>query len=192
MSRYIFFLHIEATHVGGVASMVMKLYYRVIGQDTLELMMKYILEEFDEVTMIIGRFRLHEPMCRNVLMHHTREYFSEGRNYLGLGYIFYKSPVMSEREFRTIIDDIVSDLKINRYLQEKKRSGSALYTLCKEHGFEVIPTPDHNDIAECRCPTGYSHRFTINLENDTWGCGWCKKKGGLKELREHFEKYMNK
>ncbi|MFC2090804.1 hypothetical protein ACFLT1_08505 [Bacteroidota bacterium] len=186
---YTFFLHVEATHVGGAWELNFYFYYRIIDNAIIEFVNGVGYQDDDLTYNIIGRFKLQEPFYRSSLKNYIREYISEGRNYFGLGYIFHKSTVMNESHFRSLIDDISADLKINKYFIDKDWGDIPLRKLCEEYGFEIIPVPEYHHIAECRCPAGYSHRMTLDLESGNWFCSWCGKSGYLKELEEHLSKY---
>jgi hypothetical protein len=191
--KYQFFLHIEATHVGGCLEIEFLFYYRIKDKKLLEIAVKSMTDNsLLGQPNIAGIFELKEPFDRSLLKGYIREYITNGRNYLGLDYVFHSSTIMSENQFEYLMEDVKADLKINKHLINQKWSDSPIVKLCEEYDFAVFPTPEYDYIAECRCPTGYSHRIQINLKNDTWGCGYCRVNGGVKELIQHFRKYVKR
>jgi len=191
VSKYSFFLNIEATHISGVLELELCFYYRLQDKSVIEFILGIPSDEEEQSHFIIGRFRLEEPFHRQLLKHYIRKFIMDGRNYLGLGYIFKESTIMGERQFKHMMDDILADLQINRYYQQTKWKDSPIAELCYKYGLEILPTDGEDYLAECWCPAGHSHRLQLNLDSGSWYCGYCRKKGHLKELKKLIVKYRN-
>ncbi len=94
IEKYKFFLHIEATHVGGFAEMDMYFYFLILQGNILELVMAVSRNDFQQEADIIGRFKLTDPFQNRVLYNYVSEYIKHGRNYFSLGYIFHESTII--------------------------------------------------------------------------------------------------
>lgn len=188
ISNYKFFLHIEATNVEGLFEMELLFRYRVDSDNVLEIILNNSGNNSENEYYISGRFQLHEPFYRGLLKKYIREYIQGVIMYCGLDYDFHESPVMSEGEFRNLLEDIEADLKIIKYRASARWSDAPMTQLCSEYNLEIIHNCEDERLAECNCPNGHNHRIKINLESGTWFCGYCRINGDVKKLRELLEK----
>ena len=95
---------------------------------------------------------------------------------------FHKSNTFSEEVFEI---ELIEKLKSEkRYISQKTISHQTpLIKYVKEQGLH--PTPTGNAIGSwlAKCPNAKHHFIMISTKNDQWGCGYCRKKGGIKELK---------
>lgn len=62
----------------------------------------------------------------------------------------------------------------------------------KKAGLEPLPTGMNAESWKSKCPySGGKHFLSISTKDDTWGCGYCQKKGNLKTLEETFPDLNN-
>jgi hypothetical protein len=54
---------------------------------------------------------------------------------------------------------------------------------CTEHNLYPEPEDHSPDIWKANCPSGRQHHIMISTSSNEWGCGYCKKKGKLEELK---------
>ena len=59
---------------------------------------------------------------------------------------------------------------------------------------KLNPKPHDEEKGEwmANCPSGAKHPIMISAYFDEFGCGWCKRKGGQKELEEWIEEVEHK
>ena len=55
-----------------------------------------------------------------------------------------------------------------------------------ELGLSPCPSGGKPTSWEARCP-GTNHPLRIEAKSEVWGCGWCRRKGGIEELRQFAE-----
>lgn len=56
--------------------------------------------------------------------------------------------------------------------------------LLREKKLNPRPFDAEKGLWIANCPSGAKHSIMIEVYNDEFGCGWCKKKGGKQELKE--------
>lgn len=74
----------------------------------------------------------------------------------------------------------VADKKINRLLENKDYSAS-----CRL-GLDPRPAGHNHNAWMANCPRT-SHWLMISAEQNEFGCGYCRRKGGPAELRAFYE-----
>lgn len=76
--------------------------------------------------------------------------------------------------------------EIIRERKEKIRNegkDNPLIQYCESKGLQPEPEGLPNNW-QANCPSGGQHHIMISTASNQWGCGYCKKKGGLEELKE--------
>jgi hypothetical protein len=85
---------------------------------------------------------------------------------------------------KTAFTEIVGNLRcrLDRKAAARSHSDSAIVRAAKE--CELDPRPSGTSAVAwiANCP-GTSHWLMIGADSNTWGCGWCKRRGGPDELR---------
>lgn len=191
ISKYQFFLHVEARGVMGIAEVEFFFYYRVDSDNVLEIITSHDEDKMGYTYDIAGRFQLHEPFHQGLLKNYIREFIWGVHVYNGLDYKFHRSSVMSEKDIMDILDDILADLSIGEYKVKAIWGDSPMVKLCDEFSMHIFPSGEEDHIAECMCPTGRSHRIGINLESGSWYCGYCRINGHVEELRGYLIEYKS-
>jgi hypothetical protein len=143
----------------------------------------------DDAPKIRAQYQLKFSSVKENIKFILKEMFDA--NLLFNGYPkFYKSNTFSEEEFE---NELIEKLKSEkRLIHEKTKSNQTpLITYLKEQG--LAPTPSENHIGSwvAKCPNAKKHFIKITTKNDQWGCGYCKKKGGLKDLKTWINKLNN-
>jgi len=93
---------------------------------------------------------------------------------------FVAPGIVDRSGFENLVGRIEKDLKINR---EKARSRETeIVRAARKLGLFPQPTGTGPGLWQARCP-GTGHPLYINAAVNEFGCGWCRRKGGIKELR---------
>lgn len=103
---------------------------------------------------------------------------------------FLESEMISEKEFYKI-KKRGSERMVERKNKIKEiGQNHPLIIYCTEH--KLYPEPEgHSPYNwKANCPSGRQHHIMISTsspEEHSWGCGYCKKKGGLEELKQMMQ-----
>ena len=122
--------------------------------------------------------------CQNLLTHLFRA--RENYNYPS---DFVREGMVSETEFNHIVQFVKDE--IASYAQQAEENKSEIVETAEE--LSLYPRPDGSSpygwIAQC---PRTSHHLYISTKSNTFGCGWCKIKGGSAELREFVQSCRSK
>jgi hypothetical protein len=114
------------------------------------------------------------------------QFLTENISNLGYGYPWYvKSDLFTEEEFRSMVSKAES--MIDNHKAKAKLNTSILTEVCEKYKLRPEPYNDSGTSWQAQCPSGRAHWIAISTENNTWGCGYCRKKGGIPELVEWME-----
>ncbi|MFD2246653.1 hypothetical protein [Pontibacter ruber] len=105
---------------------------------------------------------------------------------LGYGHPWYvRSDMFTKVEF----DDMLNAaIKLIRERKAKARlNTSELTQVCETYKLNPEPCNDTGTSWQASCPSRRGHWIAISTESNTWGCGYCRKKGGINELAEWIE-----
>jgi hypothetical protein len=93
---------------------------------------------------------------------------------------FLKGGVINEREFRRVVGKIKNELAHNT--NEARKKEAEIIKVARELGLAPRPTGTGPDHWQATCPES-NHPLYISAAENSFGCGWCKRKGGPDELR---------
>ena len=106
-------------------------------------------------------------------------------DYLGFtGEPLYRhSDLFTVDEFAAIVSQAKSILKEENKRAKQLARENELLAFFQEKGFD--PRPHGEDLTNwtVSCPSGKGHPAMISSTSNEWGCGYCKRKGGLEELK---------
>ncbi len=93
----------------------------------------------------------------------------------------FAAPGIIDRSgFENLVGRIEKELKVNR---EKARLGeTGIVKTARKLGLFPQPTGTGPSLWQASCP-GTGHPLYINAAENEFGCGWCRRKGGIKDLR---------
>lgn len=112
--------------------------------------------------------------------------FSYSGSCLGWPY-FIKSEMITEKEFNQARSQGLKIIKENKNKTKEKGKEHPVIRYCGEINLYPKPT-DRSPLSwEANCPSGRQHHIMISTSSGEWGCGYCKKKGGLQELKQWVE-----
>lgn len=102
---------------------------------------------------------------------------------------FTKPGLLTEEAFQSVVKAVEAELETNT---EKARSQeSEIVTTARALSLNPEPTGTGATDWQAHCP-GTNHTLMISAKSDQFGCGYCKVKGGVKELREFVTKRRTK
>ena len=103
---------------------------------------------------------------------------------------FQKSVVFSEQEFNRIIQTMSDEKRAIIALAKAKETPIIQYL--KAQGVTCEPSGNNPNSWQANCPCGSQHFIMIVTTEDTWGCGYCKRKGKLPELKKWIQELQIK
>jgi len=88
--------------------------------------------------------------------------------------------IVSEEDFDILVDGIECELQQNA--DKARVHESAIVQVARELRLSPQPTGTGPHHWQARCP-GASHFLLISSYSDEFGCGYCRRRGGVEELR---------
>lgn len=105
--------------------------------------------------------------------------------------IYIESPYFSKKEFE-IMGEKAGAIRKERYeLTVKQGKNNELIKYCESIGINPRPSGMSPTSWVANCLSGGNHNLMISTDSNQWGCGYCKKKGGINQLREWYSKKKN-
>jgi hypothetical protein len=101
----------------------------------------------------------------------------------------YQSGLLTSGELEAIVEGIAEELTRNSRMAAEKqfRQEAPIIKMARELGLAPRPA-GHNDSAwMAGCPQSSNHWIMISPERNEFGCGYCRRKGGLQELRAFYD-----
>jgi hypothetical protein len=98
--------------------------------------------------------------------------------------LFEKSDVFTEQEFNSIVKSIKDEKYY--FIEKAKENKTPLISFLEERVLNPQPTNELNSWVT-KCPCGGNHSIMIVTIEDEWGCGYCKRKGKLPELKSWLQ-----
>lgn len=167
-------------------------FYRITNDDYIQWIDVFLNDENDEKSIIEASKKPQKIVCQykydydfsfieNLLIVfadfiHARSMF-DGR------VIKFKSDLISDIQFRQIQENIAN--------RKKGAAKSKLLDLMKVNGLSPKVHDAKKGLYLSRCVNSGNHYLFISIspEKEEWGCGYCKRKGGIEELKQWiFEK----
>ena len=103
---------------------------------------------------------------------------------------FIKSELITEDEFNEARNQGLEIIKENKNKAKEKGKDHPVIRYCLEKKLQPEPEDHSPDSWKANCPSGRQHHIMISISSPSshnWGCGYCKKKGGLEELKQWVE-----
>ncbi len=136
-------------------------------------------------------FQLENPVKDEIsgLKEFLTDLFSYSGNLHGNPW-FVESEMISEKEFYKIKKQGGKRMDERKNKNKVSDQNHPLIIYCAEQN--LYPKPeDHSPHSwKANCPSGRQHHIMISTsspEEHLWGCGYCKKKGGIEELKQWIE-----
>ena len=105
--------------------------------------------------------------------------------------IFSHSELITEDEFNHCLHLGIENIRKRKNQIREKGKDHPIILYCAEKKLHPEPEDHSPDSWKANCPSGRQHQIMISTSSPSshsWGCGYCKKKGGLEELKQWVEK----
>ena len=154
-----------------------KYFYRITDDNYIQLAFKMDGGELK----LSAQFKLRSKHLKENINFIVREHIEAHLPYDGFP-CFIKSSVLSKREFEAIIQSIKDEKNRQAIMANAKQTPLIQYL--KEKKISHEPTGHNLYSWVANCPSGGQHHIMVSTENDEWGCGYCRRKGGIAELEK--------
>lgn len=101
---------------------------------------------------------------------------------------FVDSNLFTLNEYNSLYDNALE--AVRKQQEEAKLNSTELTEVCSRYKLNPEPINHDGTSWKANCPSGAHHRIMISA--DSWGCGYCRKKGGIKELVSWLEQVNGK
>lgn len=99
---------------------------------------------------------------------------------------FNSQGYMNQDDFESIILEVKKEIKDSK--KEGLKTANHFTEYLKLQSLDPRPSGDNKYLWLANCPfSGGSHFMHISTETNTFGCGWCKRKGGQKDLKNYLK-----
>ena len=128
---------------------------------------------------IIAQYKLRFQDFKENITFIVKNYIEANSPYNGYP-TFYSSPIFTKQEF----DTILNELKSERAAISKKsfQNITPLITYLKDNNLNPIPSGESPTNWRAQCPSKRGHFIEVSTKTDTWGCGYCRRKGTQTDL----------
>ena len=93
---------------------------------------------------------------------------------------FVAAGIVQESDFNSVVGRLRRELEDNA--EQARLRETEIVQVARELGLGPQPTGTGPDYWQARCPRT-NHPLYINAAENSFGCGWCCRKGGIEELR---------
>ena len=155
-------------------------FYRITDEGYIQLAYSYYNDELQ----IKVQYKLQFDSKKEDIIHAVHQLIEA--NHLYNGYPTLKdSVVFTQLEF----DTIISDIKTPKIIEKAKATQkiTPLITFLEQQQLHPKPTGFNENSWTANCPSRGNHFIQVVTTNDQWGCGYCKRKGGIEELEKWLQ-----
>lgn len=100
---------------------------------------------------------------------------------------FNSAGYLNKKDLESIVSEIREEIKISK--KEGLATANHFTEYLKSQSLDPKPTGDNKYLWQANCPFSKGKHFMIiSTETNTFGCGWCKRKGDEKELKKYLKK----
>lgn len=157
-------------------------FFRILDEETIEFFVANHYESSKQSYTSIVQMELSNPLRKQTMINYLKDLLESSWNIFGPTKSLVESPLITKEEFNQIMDDIATDLTLNKYIGNNKWKDSPVIQLCQENGLMIESTTYSDYTFFCSCPTGYSHNLIIRANTGAWSCASCRQEGYLEEL----------
>lgn len=153
-----------------------KYFYRVTDDNYIQLATRYNGDSL----VLVSQFKLRFKTLKADIVFSVQENIEARYLYNGFP-VFQKSEVLTEQEFNSILQTMKDEKEA--ISERAKAKESPLIQYLRAQKIEPTPTGYNTDSWVSNCPSGGQHFLMIVTTTDTFGCGYCRRKGKLPELK---------
>lgn len=157
-----------------------KYYYRIT--DDGYILLAYTM--FEDDLKIIAQYKLKYDALKENIFFILRNRIEANLPYIGFPK-FQNTPVLTKKEFEDLTDAILNEK--TAISEQAKQNITPLINFLEERQLHPRPTGDTPFSWKARCPAGTIHHIMVSSKHDEWGCGYCGRKGGLKDLEQWLD-----
>ncbi len=187
---YIFLLHTIESQ-SGLRREDQYYFFRILDEETIEFLVTNHYDRAHQTFSIAYQEKLSRPLRKGTMINYLKGILSPDWLESGAEIYLIESPLITEKEFIQVLDDITTDYVLNGYIGEKKWKDSSIVKYCRAIGLTTNPTIYSDHTMSCKCPTGGNHNIFIYADTETWSCVACREEGQLEELEEFINKCKN-
>ena len=125
----------------------------------------------------------------SVLKEFLIDLFSYSGNCYGYP-IFSLSKLITEDEFKHCLHLGIENISNRKNQIRANSKDHPIILYCAENNLYPEPEGHSPDSWKANCPSDRQHHIMISTSSrsdHSWGCGYCKRKGGLEELKQWVE-----
>ena len=186
------FVTFNQVHFMGFDCFETSISYHVISKTELSILRTDVsLFSSDDNTEKTILFQLDDVVKNEIS--HLKEFltdlFSFSGNLHGSPF-FLESEMISEKEFYKIKKRGSERMAERKNKIKEIGQNHPLIIYCTEQNLNPEPEDHSPHSWKANCPSGRQHHIMISTsspEDHSWGCGYCKKKGGIEELKQWVE-----
>lgn len=136
-----------------------------------------------------AQYKLRSRHLKENIIFIIKEHIEVHQPYEGYP-IFEKSMVFTKQEFNSIIQTMKDEKHAIIEQATAKQTPLIEYLRTKQ----LYPRPSGNNPNSwiANCPCGGKHFIMIVTTTDTWGCGYCRRKGKIAELEKWLQEIKSK
>ena len=123
-----------------------------------------------------------ETRTENILENYLIELISNEGNFYGKPF-YESSEVFSQEQFQSIYNKGIALRKEKIEIAKALNENNELLAYFKFLGLNPRPSNGSIEHWEARCLCGGNHTLMITTTTNEWGCGYCKKKGDINDLK---------
>ena len=128
---------------------------------------------------------INDYLSKKDVIELLENHFEKWREFYGLPR-FRTEGLIDEKEFYTMVDSI--EEKRDHYINKAKELKTPFIDFLEKANLDPIPNGknEYQWLAKCPYSKG-KHHMMVSTKNNTYGCGWCKKKGNQRDLENYFK-----
>lgn len=149
----------------------------------------YILEEdLTNNTKVELTFSITQPFLdtKTALSHFLVEFMSHPGNFFGRPE-YVSSEFLSEMEFKKLLERSINIINERESIAMELTRQNELIQYCYQAKLDPEPEGSSPTNWRAKCASGGHHYMLISTQSNQWGCGYCKRKGGLVDLQKWVE-----
>jgi hypothetical protein len=123
---------------------------------------------------------------RQVLKDFLVDLMSYVGNFYGMPQ-YESSEIFSKEEFELMLNKAINIMDERKQVAIEKNRENEIIRYCFSKNLNPEPEGRHPNYWKAQCPSGGQHNIYISTESNEWGCGYCKKKGKLEDLKKWLE-----
>jgi hypothetical protein len=132
------------------------------------------------------KLEFNSEVNKKSIYNFVKGYFSYSIRWNGIP-TFNSAGYLNKEDLESIISEVKDELQALK--KEGLITANHFTKYLESQSLDPRPSGDNKHLWLANCPfSGGSHFMMISTESNTFGCGWCKKKGDQKALKDYLQK----